>query len=122
MILQPFLLVNDLKDILEDYQAGLVCINGEDEVLAENAKKLLVDLNLRRCLGDNARALLEDKFSVSKAADQNLHILIKGHQASHFNNPETKKNLRVASLGRSLTGVTKFEKIIVETPDQGVLP
>lgn len=67
---------NDLKSLLEDQEAGLVCFNGEDEVLAENAMKLLVNANLRRRLGRNARSLLENTFSVSRAAGQIL---------AHFN-------------------------------------
>ena len=68
---------NDLKEMLEDKKAGLVCINGEDDIFASYAKKLLEDVNLRRQLGLNARALLEETFSVSKAASQIL---------SHFSN------------------------------------
>ena len=67
---------NDLKTILEDGEAGLVCINVEDEMLAENAKTFLVNADLRRQSGRNARALLENTFSVSRAARQIL---------SHFN-------------------------------------
>ncbi len=63
---------NDLKTILEEQEAGLVCINGEDEKLAANARSLLSNAGLRRQLGNNARALLEDKFSVSKATEQIL--------------------------------------------------
>jgi glycosyltransferase involved in cell wall biosynthesis len=67
---------NDLKEMLEDNNAGLVCINGEDDLLASYARRLLDDENLRRQLGLNARALLESTFSVSKAAKQIL---------AHFN-------------------------------------
>jgi len=67
---------NDLKEILEDKQAGLVCFNGEDEIFATHARSLLADANLRHRLGSNARALLENTFSVSQAAGQIL---------AHFN-------------------------------------
>ena len=63
---------NDLKQIIEDNEAGLVCFNGEDEVFATNARSLLADANLRRRLGGNARSLLESTFSVSRAAAQIL--------------------------------------------------
>ena len=63
---------NDLKEILENKKAGLVCINGEDEIFESHARRLLSDENLRRQLGINARALLDDLFSVSKAARQIL--------------------------------------------------
>jgi glycosyltransferase involved in cell wall biosynthesis len=68
---------NDLKEMLEDKKAGLVCINGEDDIFASYARRLLADENLRRQLGIGARTLLEDTFSVSKAASQIL---------SHFSN------------------------------------
>jgi glycosyltransferase involved in cell wall biosynthesis len=63
---------NDLKTILEDRQAALVCQNGEDKILAENAKALLGNADLRRRIGRNARTLLENTFSVSRAAGQIL--------------------------------------------------
>jgi glycosyltransferase involved in cell wall biosynthesis len=67
---------NDLKKILEDKEAGLVCFNGEDEIFATHARSLLADADLRRRLGSNGRALLENTFSVSQAANQIL---------AHFN-------------------------------------
>jgi glycosyltransferase involved in cell wall biosynthesis len=63
---------NDLKEMLEDKKAGLVSINGEDGIFASYARRLVADENLRLQLGLNARALLEDTFSVSKAAIQIL--------------------------------------------------
>jgi glycosyltransferase involved in cell wall biosynthesis len=63
---------NDLKEMLEEKKAGLVCINGDDELLASYAKKLVADEDLRLQLGQNGRLLLEDTFSVSKAASQIL--------------------------------------------------
>ena len=63
---------NDLKEMLEDNKAGLVCINGEDEIFADYARRLIWDESLRHQLGINARALLEGTFSVSKAAEQIL--------------------------------------------------
>ncbi len=67
---------NDLKEMLEDNKAGLVCINGEDDIFASYARRLVVDKNLRRQLGHNARTLLENTFSVSKAASQILSHFI----------------------------------------------
>jgi glycosyltransferase involved in cell wall biosynthesis len=67
---------NDLKEMLEDKEAGLVCINGEDDIFASYARRLVADENLRFQLGFNGRSLLEDTFSVSKAADKILsHFL-----------------------------------------------
>jgi O26-antigen biosynthesis N-acetyl-L-fucosamine transferase len=61
---------NDLKEIFEEHEAGLVSINGEDQIFHDNAVKLLQDESLRRQMGCNARSLLEDTFSVEKAARQ----------------------------------------------------
>jgi len=63
---------NDLKGILEEHQAGLVFINGMDTALAEGARRLLRDRQLRDQLGRNARALLEKTFSSAHAAAQIL--------------------------------------------------
>ena len=60
---------NDLKNILEEYEAGLVTINGEDQLFYENAKKFLNE-KFRLQIGKNAKRLLIDKFSVESAAEQ----------------------------------------------------
>lgn len=63
---------NDLKVILEEHEAGLVCTNKDDETFAAFAKRLLADEAMRLQMGRNARALLESTFSVSGAAGQIL--------------------------------------------------
>lgn len=63
---------NDLKDLLERNRAGMACFNGDDTRLAEQARQLLHDARLRRELGRNARALLENTFSVERAGSQIL--------------------------------------------------
>lgn len=63
---------NDMKEMLEDKKAGLVCINGDDEIFADYARRLVRNETLRRQLGVNGLALLKDNFSVSKAASQIL--------------------------------------------------
>lgn len=70
---------NNLINIVREKEIGLVSINGDDETLIANARKLMTDATLRRQLGQNGRSLLEDKFSVAGAAQQIL---------SHFQ-PET---------------------------------
>ena len=60
---------NDLKNILENFEAGLITINGEDQLFYENAKKLLNE-KLRLQMGKNAKKLLINKFSVESAANQ----------------------------------------------------
>jgi len=61
---------NDLKDILEKHQAGMVCFNGEDAIFADYARQLVKSEELRKRLGSNGRSLLENVFSVSGAASQ----------------------------------------------------
>lgn len=65
---------NDLKEIIEKNEAGLVSINGEDDVFLGNTVRLLRDKMLRKQMGVNARCLLENNFSVQKAAEQILSI------------------------------------------------
>jgi glycosyltransferase involved in cell wall biosynthesis len=63
---------NDLQDIIEDYNVGLVCVNGDDEKLFSNAMKLVNDIDVRRVQGENGNKLLHDLFSVKSAANQIL--------------------------------------------------
>ena len=66
---------NDLGELLEKHEAGLVCLNGDDDRFERLARRLLADRELRSRLGRNARSLLEDCFSVQRAARQILsHI------------------------------------------------
>jgi glycosyltransferase involved in cell wall biosynthesis len=61
---------NDLKHILDNANAGMTCIAGEDDQLYENAVKLLEDFTLRKKIGQNGRSLLEKTFSAENAASQ----------------------------------------------------
>ena len=63
---------NDLKLILEDSNAGLVTINGNDKPLFDNALSLCQDKDLRIKIGANSKHLLQSTFSVVKTADQIL--------------------------------------------------
>ena len=65
---------NDLKDTIEEYQAGYITINGEDDLLYENALKVLNTENRKNCT-KNAKKLLQDKFSVESASKQILKII-----------------------------------------------
>ncbi|WP_437614012.1 glycosyltransferase family 4 protein [Erwinia sp. V71] len=66
---------NDLQSIIKEYEAGLVTVNGEDDLLLQNALSLLENPRLRRQSGINAERLLHAKFTVSAAADEVLSIL-----------------------------------------------
>jgi len=62
---------NDLKEVVESYQAGLITINGEDETLLANALKFL-DADYRKKIGENTQVLLKSTFSVEAAVSQIL--------------------------------------------------
>lgn len=63
---------NDLGELLDKHNAGLVCINGDDDRFETLARRLLADRELRVRLGRNAHALLDERFSVKSAARQIL--------------------------------------------------
>ena len=67
---------NDLQDVIENAEAGLITINGDDDGLLNNALKLLHDAALRKTLGANAKHLLSDVFSVQAAANSILATVI----------------------------------------------
>ena len=60
---------NDLKNILEEFNAGLITVNGEDQLFYKNAKKFL-DEDFRVIMGKNAKKLLINKFSVESAIEK----------------------------------------------------
>tara|TARA_R110001583_G_scaffold131478_1_gene283233 strand:- start:4928 stop:6142 length:1215 start_codon:yes stop_codon:yes gene_type:complete len=59
---------NDLQEIINGADAGRVFVNGEDEALLAEAKRLLEDSKLRTRQGNSAFQLLNNKFSVEAAA------------------------------------------------------
>ncbi len=61
---------NDLKQVLEEGDAGLTFLNGDDAGLCAGALRLARSPELRRRMGQNGRRLLESKFSVETAARQ----------------------------------------------------
>ncbi|MCP4613431.1 MAG: glycosyltransferase family 4 protein [Planctomycetes bacterium] len=63
---------NDLKQIIEESNAGLICLAGEHSVFCAYAERLVADVDLRREMGNNARAVLEKTFSVKQAVSQIL--------------------------------------------------
>ena len=66
---------NDLKEVVESYEAGLITINGEDKDLLANAIKLLNE-DYRKKIGTNAQKLLNSTFSVEAAVKQVLDKII----------------------------------------------
>lgn len=63
---------NDLKAMVERYEAGMCSINGQDELFGANALALARDELLRRRMGRNARRLLDRYFSVCSITTQIL--------------------------------------------------
>ena len=59
---------NDIVEVIDSSKAGFVSINGEDEVLLQNALKLLEE-PLRMQMGENSYNLLINKFSLVSAID-----------------------------------------------------
>jgi glycosyltransferase involved in cell wall biosynthesis len=78
---------NDLKDVIEEHNAGLISANGEDETLLANAIKFLDD-EYRKKIGNNAQNLLKSTFSVEAAAsqivDRALNMLLLTTNESRF--------------------------------------
>jgi glycosyltransferase involved in cell wall biosynthesis len=81
---------NDLKAMVEEHEAGLCSINGEDELFGTNALALARDELLRRRLGRNSRRLLDRHFSVSSITTQILSHFTAGPALEHVNEPETE--------------------------------
>ncbi|WP_232797314.1 glycosyltransferase family 4 protein [Proteus columbae] len=60
---------NDLQELVNKEMAGFIHINGEDDNLFESAKKLYLDIELRKKCGNDAYALLCKEFSVTSIAE-----------------------------------------------------
>ncbi|WP_114785936.1 glycosyltransferase family 4 protein [Vibrio tetraodonis] len=58
---------NDLQGLINSHHAGLIAVNGEDDILYENAVSFL-DASKRKKFGENAYQLLKEQFSVESAA------------------------------------------------------
>lgn len=59
---------NDLLDTILQHDAGFAFENGQDEQLLQSARLLASNLETRERLGENARRLLVEHFSVESAA------------------------------------------------------
>jgi glycosyltransferase involved in cell wall biosynthesis len=65
---------NDIREIIEEPEAGLISVNGDDEAFKTNAMMLLENRKLRERMGKNAKQLLTEYFSVEKASKQVMEI------------------------------------------------
>jgi len=77
---------NDLKQIIEESNAGFICLAGEHRVFCDYAERLVADADLRRKMGNNARTVLEKTFSVSRAVSQ-----ILSHKELYQSNTENNE-------------------------------
>ncbi|PHM47211.1 glycosyltransferase family 4 protein [Xenorhabdus miraniensis] len=59
---------NDLMELINKYESGLISINGDDDKLFNSAVNLLQNRELREKISKNAFNLLKDRFSVQSAA------------------------------------------------------
>lgn len=64
---------NDLKDVVEEAEAGFITVNGEDDKLKKNALALL-DSTLRKKMGIKSNELLRKNFCVHAAANKILNF------------------------------------------------
>jgi glycosyltransferase involved in cell wall biosynthesis len=71
---------NDLQAVVEQANAGFVSVNGDDAALLNHTLRLLHDGALRQTMGDCAKQLLSDVFSVQAAADRILMTTQKGNE------------------------------------------
>lgn len=66
---------NDLMTLINNFNAGYIHINGDDEALLNSAISLYEDKELRTKLGDNGFKLLKDEFDVKAIASSILEKL-----------------------------------------------
>lgn len=55
-----------LPEIIEDRRSGLLCTPGDPESIAIATRKLLLDEDLRKCMGEFARSSAIEKFSAQR--------------------------------------------------------
>ncbi len=70
---------NDLKEIIEEYNAGYISINPDDDKLYADAISLF-DKEQRETIGANAKRLLEDKFCVKSISNNILKSLMNKYE------------------------------------------
>lgn len=73
---------NDLLDVVNQNNAGLIHINGEDDKLHESALLMLKDVSARRQFGLGANVLLKEQFSVESAA-QTIEMRLEAFNATN---------------------------------------
>lgn len=69
--------VGGIPDFLHDYETGLFCKVNNPESIAEKVKELMSDQSLREGIARNARALVREKFTWEKVANQMHDVFTK---------------------------------------------
>jgi glycosyltransferase involved in cell wall biosynthesis len=80
---------NDLKQILDDADAGFCLLNGDDDGLKLAALRLAQDVVLRSRMGANSRRLLEKTFAAPAAARQIVNALTVESRAESGESPKS---------------------------------
>lgn len=69
---------NDLMKLVNDNEAGLISINGDDDLFLSNAIKLQESIELRKSIGEAGYRLLAREFSVATISSTIISALTKG--------------------------------------------
>ena len=65
----------EYRKILEEYQAGFNCKNGDVQDIAEKIEVLYKDKELREKMGENNKRLAEEKFDRNKTYPQIIKLI-----------------------------------------------
>lgn len=63
---------NDVIETINDFGAGMITVNGEDDLFFKNAKRLIIESEFRKKMGQKSFNLLKSKFSVESAINKIL--------------------------------------------------
>ncbi|HEB1307161.1 TPA: glycosyltransferase family 4 protein [Escherichia albertii] len=77
---------NDLMSLINDANAGMIYINGNDEELFQAALALLKDKNLRHNMGECALSLLRKEFDVEGGAVEILRKVTEFYEENRSEN------------------------------------
>ncbi|TYQ15976.1 UNVERIFIED_CONTAM: glycosyltransferase involved in cell wall biosynthesis [Acetivibrio alkalicellulosi] len=66
----------EIRELLSEYRAGLNCINGDHEDLADKILELYKNEKLRKEMGRNSRKLAEGKFDRTNTYPQIVNLLL----------------------------------------------
>lgn len=73
----------EYRALVDEYQMGFNCKNGDAEDLADKLELLLRDPELRRKMGANARRCADERFDRAKTYHQILDCIVKTREEAH---------------------------------------